>query len=881
MATRRDNWRETFVASRQEGRSVADAAAAAGVHRSTVYRERDRNPAFAEQMAAAPAGSVRPPTGKGKGRSGTVNTGGYLEDREFNLKLAWPQGLDVYEEMRRSESSVRWMLALVTTPLRAAEQTIEPASQDPEDLEVAAFVEHALFEELDGGWDETLRQMLTYFDFGHAAFERIARLTEVEFTYEVERIVYDRPDDPDPLEQPGPGEDDQGPPPTPPPPPETAAADAPPVVAQPPQVLDPADGKVKPMPGVTPAALAPHLAAPGQAPPKPKPKPRRERTERTVKREAFVIGRLAPRLQRTIQKWNPVPGDSSRLASIEQWLADGQDPATVEIDADRLVVLTHEKEGDDWRGVSLLRPAYKAYRFKAALENVEAIAFERSAGLPVAYPPEDADDADLDAVEAAIRELRQGEQLYIVMPGPKAGTTDSGDGWLLEDLTVSGDGGKAPDMSAAISRYDAEMARNVLAEFMRLGHEQTGARATGDVQQDPYYQALEAHAGYLEGVINAALIRPLVDWNYEVSRYPRLKFSKLQAKNIAVVAEALNKLAVPGLVAADPELENWSRRLLDAPERPLELSDEAPPAPPETPPPEGKEDDPGEGPGPGEAGGDDEPMTYRFAAPGFSSWRPIRAEEEAVAFAQIADGLTNATDDVVELAAEILAGQARSQGELADRAVELNRPEMLDDVTFDPAPLADAIAQRLEDVYREGRAHVRAELRRQDPNGDAETAALRIPLSVGERLRAIRQIAQTAAEEAAAQATRAVKTGALRRITSRTDPEIARPGADPLAAARQAIREAASGLVNRAFSLGRDQELRELAGRFNHYVYTAILDEACCGPCEDADGSTAATAEEMEPPAPNPECEGGDRCRCLWLGYLSAGGGSGGGVGFG
>lgn len=782
---------------------MSRAAQRAGIHRSSVYRERQGNPRFAEAMAHAQnRGRAAISTGKAKGRSGTVNTGGYIADTELNWKLRWPLNLEVYDEMRKTDVTCRWMLSLISTPLRAADLSVEPASDEPDDLEAAAFVEHALAEHLDGGLDEFLRQALTYFDFGHSLFERLAELREVEFSYESSQVVYDEA---------------------------------------------PAD----------PAGTLPPAA----------PKPRIECQTVDVAREAFVIARLAPRLQRTVEKWIAQPSDSARLRSVEVRPNDGLDPPTAVIPAEQLVVFTHEKEGDDWRGVSLLRSAYKSYRYKKSLENAEAIGIERSVGLPVVYPPEDANDGDLDAIEDAVQALRQGEQLYIIMPGPKAGTTSEGeDGWLIEDLSIQGEGGKAADVDKVISRYDAEMARNVIAEFMRLGHEQTGARATGDVQQDPYYQALEAHAGYIESVLNAAIVKPLVDWNYEAKSYPKLKFSKLQAKNVQVVADSLAKLLSASGVTADAELENWIRRQLDAPERSRELTEEGRPAPaaptadPATP-------DPGEAAGPGEAATPEADVMHRF-----SSWqptRPLKGAEHFADFAGMATTLDEAVADIPELAANALAPQMASARSLADEAVAKRDLSLLEDIDIDPTPAVEAIQAALERLVATGEADVRGEVRRQSRamgHGvpGTEIAALpRITISKRELAQTLGLIAVDAGKSAAQASVRAIRSRATRQVTTASDAPDA-PGEDPLAAARAAVKGGASSIANKAYALGRQQALRAgraIAGRAQ---YSCQLDASACDPCIEADG-TVAPADALEPPTPNPECDGGDRCRCTWL----------------
>lgn len=77
-------------------------------------------------------------------------------------------------------------------------------------------------------------------------------------------------------------------------------------------------------------------------------------------------------------------------------------------------------------------------------------------------------------------------------------------------------------------------------------------------------------------------------------------------------------------------------------------------------------------------------------------------------------------------------------------------------------------------------------------------------------------------------------------------------------------RAIAADLIAPAFDAG-------LADTFeNHpdlqFQYSAVLDSATCDPCSTLDGqiyeSWAAIQEVLPDGGPNPECDGGDRCRC-------------------
>lgn len=74
------------------------------------------------------------------------------------------------------------------------------------------------------------------------------------------------------------------------------------------------------------------------------------------------------------------------------------------------------------------------------------------------------------------------------------------------------------------------------------------------------------------------------------------------------------------------------------------------------------------------------------------------------------------------------------------------------------------------------------------------------------------------------------------------------------------IDRAAIGLANRTLNLGRSAEAEKYD--WQRVEYSALLDANVCGPCASADGEESSAEADLTP-APNPECEGGDWCRCF------------------
>jgi hypothetical protein len=76
------------------------------------------------------------------------------------------------------------------------------------------------------------------------------------------------------------------------------------------------------------------------------------------------------------------------------------------------------------------------------------------------------------------------------------------------------------------------------------------------------------------------------------------------------------------------------------------------------------------------------------------------------------------------------------------------------------------------------------------------------------------------------------------------------------------IDRAATGLANRVINIGRSDEAENRRDEWERVEYSALLDQNVCQPCADEDGKTANDEDDLQP-TPNPECAGGDWCRCF------------------
>jgi phage gp29-like protein len=128
----------------------------------------------------------------------------------------------------------------------------------------------------------------------------------------------------------------------------------------------------------------------------------------------------------------------------------------------------------------------------------------------------------------------------------------------------------------------------------------TGARATAQVQDEPYYMLVEAHAADLALEIQRQEVRRFVDVNFgEEIATPTLTVSKIQSEDVAQLAQTLSELHLAGFDFSDAETQNDVRERMHLPDLPDSYTPTAtegsglptpPPVPPEQKPPAEQQD---------------------------------------------------------------------------------------------------------------------------------------------------------------------------------------------------------------------------------------------------------------------------------------------------
>lgn len=120
-------------------------------------------------------------------------------------------------------------------------------------------------------------------------------------------------------------------------------------------------------------------------------------------------------------------------------------------------------------------------------------------------------------------------------------------------------------MEKDIEHHNREIVKNILAQFLELGNTASGSRSLGESQTAYFLMALEATARYIADNINKYIVKQLVDFNYDVTRYPKLRFQTLQTTDSKDLVDMVTSLVDSEILVVDDKLQDHFRDILDLP----------------------------------------------------------------------------------------------------------------------------------------------------------------------------------------------------------------------------------------------------------------------------------------------------------------------------
>ena len=273
----------------------------------------------------------------------------------------------------------------------------------------------------------------------------------------------------------------------------------------------------------------------------------------------FGIRKLASRAQWTINEFD-VDKKTGDVLGIRQ---DYSLEVGATIPVNKILHYKTTNTNNDPSGRSILRNAYKSYTFLNNLQTIEAIAVERELnGIPIGRMPADylSSDATDDQValrntfEQVLRDLKFNEQGFALLPSDVYTDEDNkpSDIRLMDIELITSNGTRNIDIDPIIKRYQHDIARSVMAEFLMLGSSSTGSYALSKSKTDLFLRSMEAYINSIYDVLNKQLVQPLWEINgFDISTMPTIVAGDVAPHDLKELGSYLRNLNGADISLAD------------------------------------------------------------------------------------------------------------------------------------------------------------------------------------------------------------------------------------------------------------------------------------------------------------------------------------------
>lgn len=269
------------------------------------------------------------------------------------------------------------------------------------------------------------------------------------------------------------------------------------------------------------------------------------------------------RAQETLLRWSF--DDSGGVRAMVQLAPPRYQTVAVPIERSLLFRFKHHKGNPE--GVSMLRTAYRPWFVKKRLEEFEAIGIERDlAGLPMVSVPAELlrakkgtdQYAAVENFKKMVKTVRRNEQEGLVFPAAYDQDTKQP---LYKFELLGGGGGRAFNTHQIIERYETRILQSVLADFIMVGHDQSGSYSMHTDKTGIFRTTLNSIAKMIADVLNRHAIPRLMALNgWKLKELPQIVPSDVDAPDILQLSQFMTAMAGTGITwFPDPVMEQFVR----------------------------------------------------------------------------------------------------------------------------------------------------------------------------------------------------------------------------------------------------------------------------------------------------------------------------------
>lgn len=246
--------------------------------------------------------------------------------------------------------------------------------------------------------------------------------------------------------------------------------------------------------------------------------------------------------------------DNGGLMSVEQNALDANNKLNkIELPIEKLIVFTFEGDGNI-EGESILRSCYRNWYYKDKLYTIDAIQKERHGiGVPDIEIQPGASKKETALAHELGSNLRTNEKAYIVRtPMMQVG---------FAELS-----GNPVDALNSALHHDNQIMKNILVQFINMGIEGGGGRATGATAFDMFMKAMRYVAQMICDYFNLYLIPQLHAYNFLTPKVPQLQVRNIgEVKDFQMWSAGIRNLMSSNGITPDMSTEQFLRKVADMP----------------------------------------------------------------------------------------------------------------------------------------------------------------------------------------------------------------------------------------------------------------------------------------------------------------------------
>ena len=283
------------------------------------------------------------------------------------------------------------------------------------------------------------------------------------------------------------------------------------------------------------------------------------------------LAKLADRSQETLERWDV--DEIGQVYGMWQQPPNGIAGGLRYIPRAKALHFRPHAHKDSPEGRSVLRNSYRSWWFLKNIQEVEAIAIERELnGLPVVSIPNAIlngtsaeDKAAVALYTSLVRDIKFNDQAGVVIPSDPFYDSNADPTNLrqVELKLLTADGTRAIDTDKVAKRYQGDIARTILAQFILLSQSgNRGGFAQSKNESDLFLRACE---GWLESVasqINRDLIPKIWAINgLSPEIMPYVAPGDISPKDLENFGNFIQKIAAAGVQLFDTETQNYIREI--------------------------------------------------------------------------------------------------------------------------------------------------------------------------------------------------------------------------------------------------------------------------------------------------------------------------------